>query len=43
VATIDSAGLATAQSVSSTETTNITANSGSITSNTAALTVKSAS
>jgi hypothetical protein len=43
VATIDSAGLATAQSVSSTGTTDITAKSGSITSNTAVLTVKSAS
>jgi uncharacterized protein YjdB len=38
-ATIDSSGLATALSVSSTETTNITAQSGSITSNTAVLTV----
>jgi hypothetical protein len=43
VATIDSAGLATANSVSSTGTTDITAKSGSITSNTATLTVKSAS
>ncbi|HET6215735.1 MAG TPA: Ig-like domain-containing protein [Acidobacteriaceae bacterium] len=43
VATIDSAGLATAQSLSSTGTTNITANSGSVTSNTAVLTVNSAS
>lgn len=38
-ATIDSSGLATALTVTSTETTNITAQSGSITSNTAALTV----
>lgn len=43
VATIDSAGLATAKSVSSTGTTDITAKSGSITSNTATLTAKSAS
>ena len=39
VATIDSSGLATALTVSKTETTNITAQSGSITSNTAVLTV----
>jgi uncharacterized protein YjdB len=39
VATIDSSGLATALTVSSTGTTNITAQSGSITSNTAVLTV----
>jgi uncharacterized protein YjdB len=39
VATIDSSGLATALTVSSTETTNITAQSGSITSNAAVLTV----
>jgi trimeric autotransporter adhesin len=38
-ATIDSSGLATAQSATSTETTNITAQSGSMTSNTAVLTV----
>jgi uncharacterized protein YjdB len=38
-ATINSSGLATAQSVTSTQTTNITAQSGSITSNTAVLTV----
>lgn len=38
-ATIDDAGLASAKTVSSTETTNITAKSGSITSNTAVLTV----
>jgi uncharacterized protein YjdB len=38
-ATIDSSGLATAQTVSSTETTNITAKSGNITSDTAVLTV----
>lgn len=39
VATIDSTGLATTQSVSSTESTDITAMSGSVTSNTAVLTV----
>ena len=38
-ATIDSSGLATAETVTSTATTNITAKSGSITSNTIALTV----
>jgi len=38
-ATIDDAGLATAKTVSSSETTNITAKSGNITSNTAVLTV----
>jgi uncharacterized protein YjdB len=38
-ATIDSSGLATALTVTSTESTNITAQSGSITSNTAVLTV----
>jgi Bacterial Ig-like domain (group 2) len=41
VATIDGSGLATAQTVTSTQTTNITAKSGSITSNTVVLTVKS--
>jgi uncharacterized protein YjdB len=39
VATINSSGLATAQSVSSTQSADITATSGSITSNTAVLTV----
>jgi uncharacterized protein YjdB len=39
VATIDDSGLATAQTVSSSAETNITAKSGSITSNTAVLTV----
>jgi uncharacterized protein YjdB len=38
-ATIDSSGLATAQSISGTKTTNITAKSGNITSNTVTLTV----
>lgn len=42
-ATIDSSGLATATNVSSTETTNITAQSGNITSNTAVLTVNTGS
>jgi trimeric autotransporter adhesin len=40
-ATINSSGLATAQTVTSTQTTNITAASGRITSNIAVLTVKS--
>jgi trimeric autotransporter adhesin len=40
-ATIDSSGLATAKTVTSTETTNITAQSGSITSGTAVLSVTS--
>ncbi len=38
-ATVDDSGLATAKTVTSTQTTNITAKSGSITSNTAVLTV----
>lgn len=42
-ATIDSTGLATAQSVTSTQTTNITATSGSITSNVKVLTVSGTS
>lgn len=42
-ARIDSSGLATAQTVSSTETTNVTATSGNITSNTAVLTVTASS
>jgi hypothetical protein len=43
VATIDSSGLATAQTVSSTSTTTITAKSGSITSNAITLTVSPSS
>lgn len=43
VATIDDSGLATAETVTSNEKTNITAKSGSITSNTAVLTVEPAS
>lgn len=42
-ATMDSSGLATAQTVTSTETTNITAKSGSITSNAVKLTVSTSS
>lgn len=42
-ATIDSSGLATAQTVTSTQTTNVTAQSGSITSNTITLTVSASS
>jgi uncharacterized protein YjdB len=43
VATIDSSGLVTAQTVTSTETTNVTAKSGSITSNVITLTVSASS
>lgn len=42
-ATIDSSGLATAQTVTSTQTTNVTAQSGSITSNAITLTVSASS
>jgi len=42
-ATIDSSGLATAQTVTSTETTHVTAKSGSITSNAITLTVSASS